>query len=714
MDKEMFSLRKPGSWAEMRIFSRWPQLRHILAGIFIFFLIFVPSTQAQTWQGKELVRASLIADSSVVVPGKSFRVGLYLQILPGWHTYWENPGDVGLPTAIQWQFPPGFKAGAFQWPVPNRMTLAGDIVDYGYEKDVLLITEIRPPPHLNAKEIVLQGDATWLVCAEICVPGEAKVSLTLPVGASTVPANTGIFERFDRRLPAFAPTFPVTISQFAGGMEISAQPGKDIKSLSFYPLPATNQKVGKITESRRPGQETWTIRVPVVGGVKGILVTEAQEGTRKGYQLNEGGPSSVPKFKLGHTTAAVSSLTLLPAILYGFLGGLILNLMPCVFPVISLKIFGFIRQAGEKPQVIFRHGLAFAAGVFAWFFILAVVVVFLQHQGQTANWAFQFQNPAFNFIIIAVVFVFALNLLGVFEIILSGSATTGLSQLSERQGLLGSFLHGGFATLLATPCTAPFLGAALGFAFSQSGVMVFLIFASVALGLALPYLLLSAQTGWIRFLPRPGVWMERVKQLMAFPLLATVVWLLMVLGSQRGLFAVIGTLAFLLCLGFCCWMIGSFVQMGSSRWRSRFVILISLIIAFFGALFAWPEVTGMNRAQAAGIPWKPYSEAAVNEALAAGKPVFVDFTADWCLSCKFNEKTAIERPAVIAAFHSQGVVPFKADWTNKDPAISVALKAFGRAGVPFYLFYPAGKGDAPIILPELLTESIVLKALKTL
>lgn len=676
-------------------------------------LILCGRTSAQqNEQGRGAVKATLIADTSAVIPGKPFRVGLYLRMLPGWHTYWQYPGDVGLPIAIKWKLPSGFHVGAFQWPIPKQMTLTGDIVDYGYEGETLLIAEVQPPAHFTAKEVVLRGDVSWLVCAKICVPGEANLSLTLPVAPNALPANAEIFGRFDRQLPAPCPTFPVTVSQSAGGIEITAQPGPEINKLSFYPLPAANQKIGKIAEAPpSDGQKWWTIKVPTVGNVQGVLVTEAKDGSRNGYLLNRAplrdSVDVVSTQQALSQPTMTSPLTLFQGVLYGFLGGLILNLMPCVFPVISLKIFGFVRQAGEKGQSIFRHGLAFAAGVFTWFFILAGVIVLLRNQGHAANWAFQFQNPTFNFIILAIVFVFALNLLGVFEIYLPGSATTGLSRLGALHGLSGSFFQGVFATLLATPCTAPYLGAALGFAFGQSTTVIFLIFASVALGLALPYLLLSAQTGWMRFLPRPGAWMEWLKQFMAFPLLATAIWLLMILGSQRGLSAVVAALIFLLCLAFCCWLFGTFVQAGIAGWRRRLLTFVSLGIIVVAAFFTWP--TRMDHT--GGIAWRPYSRVAVQQALDAGKPVFVDFTADWCLTCKFNEKTAIERPAVIAAFRSQHIVAFKADWTKKNPEITEALRAFGRVGVPLYVFYPTGKPKTPVILPEILTESIVLKSL---
>ncbi|PWU06246.1 MAG: thiol:disulfide interchange protein [Verrucomicrobia bacterium] len=658
------------------------------------------------------VEATLVADTSAIVPGKPFRIGLYLRMLPGWHTYWQYPGDVGLPTTIKWDLPSGFRIGPFQWPIPKRITLAGDIVDYGYDGETLLIAEVQPPIEIHTNKIVLQGKANWLVCAKLCVPGEANVSLTLPVEKSALPKNGEIFNRFDQQLPAPCPSFPVTVSQFATGMQITAQPGPEVAKLSFYPLPVADQKIGKISETPpSDGQKWWVIKVPTVGNLRGVLVTESKDGSRYGYSLNEVPPcDSVDVLPTKQTInpPKTSSLTLWQGIFYGFLGGLILNLMPCVFPVISLKIFGFVRQAGEKRRSIFHHGLAFTAGVFTWFFALAAGIIFLQRRGHEALWAFQFQNPAFIFVILAIVFVFALNLLGVFEIYLPGSATTQLARWTELQGLSGSFFQGIFATLLATPCTAPFLGAALGFALSQDTTVIFSVFASIALGLALPYLLLSAQTGWMRFLPRPGVWMERVKQFMAFPLLATAVWLLMILGSQHGLPAVVAALVFLLCLAFCCWLIGAFVQTGIIGWGRRLLMLALLGIIAVVAFFTWP--TRMDP-HAAGILWRPYSKAALQEALDAGKPVFVDFTADWCLTCKFNEKTAIERPAVRAVFRARHIVAFKADWTKKNPEITEALRSFGRAGVPLYVFYPAGKQVPPVILPEILTESILLKSL---
>ncbi|MCX7868442.1 MAG: thioredoxin family protein [Terrimicrobiaceae bacterium] len=400
------------------------------------------------------------------------------------------------------------------------------------------------------------------------------------------------------------------------------------------------------------------------------------------------------------------------------MGGLILNLMPCVLPVISLKIFGFLKQAGEDRRKIFLHGLAFTAGIFAWFGGLGVVVSALKAGGAQVTWAFQFQNAWFNLAICAVVFVFALNLFGVFEITLPGRAATALDEAGGAEGYGGSFFQGVFATLLATPCTAPFLGTALGFAFSQSVPVIFAMFGAVAAGMASPYILLAAQPAWMKFLPRPGVWMERVKQFMGFPLLATLLWLLWILGSQKGSEAVIWAGAFLLCLGLAAWLYGAFCGPGSGV-RTRLAALAAAAAAaigggwfFAGHLFASAaRPAEASQPARGGIAWEKFTRASLDRLLEEGRGVFLDFTADWCITCKVNERTAIDRPAVRAKLKETGIVPMKADWTNPNPEIAEALRQFGRVGVPFYVIYPPGRPGEPIVLPELLTEAIVLDGL---
>ena len=361
--------------------------------------------------------------------------------------------------------------------------------------------------------------------------------------------------------------------------------------------------------------------------------------------------------------------------------------------------------------------MAFAVGIFTWFLGLGILVIALKSGGSQVTWgAFQFQNPLFVVGLSVLVFLFALNLFGVFEITLPGSATTSLDQAAARGGYSGSFFQGLFATLLATPCTAPFLGSALGFAFGQSALVILAMFTAVALGMSLPYLLLSARPGWRSWIPKPGLWMERLKQFMGFPLLATNLWLLWVLQNQRGELAMMTMLLLLLILGFCAWIYGA------AGGRFRIPILLLALLLAISSLIVLGKRIGQSASLSAthsstisenqDISWIPYSQSALDELLAQGKPVFLDFTASWCLTCQFNERTAINVPAVRKVMKEQGITAMKGDWTNADPAITAALKSFGRVGVPLAVFYPAGKNSAPAVLPELLTEKIVLDYLK--
>ncbi|MEX1119827.1 MAG: protein-disulfide reductase DsbD domain-containing protein [Terrimicrobiaceae bacterium] len=670
-------------------------------------------THAQEYQGKTLVKARLVADTSAVVPGQPFQVGLLLEMAEGWHTYWESPGDAGLPTRIDWKLPEGFVAGPMEWPAPKRIIEPGDIHAFGYKGQVLLLTTITPPASLSESEIRMAATASWLVCMEICIPGSAEVELTLDVNNAATPANPELFEKFRKLLP-LKTTPPFSLNWQEAADSVSLKVG-GVPSMARIDLFVTSGGGVHPKVSRQGEDVNFTLdsKPPV----RALLVLE-DEGVVKSWVVESPTlAAAAPPSPTAFEAPAQPGLWL--ALLYGFLGGLILNLMPCVLPVISLKIFGFIRQAGDAPAKIFRHGLAFTAGIFAWFLGLGVVVLAIKAAGGQATWAFQFQNPWFNLVIAVVVFVFALNLFGVFEVVLPGRAAQAIDDTGGGEGYLPSFFQGVFATLLATPCTAPFLGTALGFAFSQPPAIILVMFASVAAGMAAPYLILSAKPAWLKLLPKPGAWMERLKQFMGFPLLATLIWLLFILGNQKGLEAVIWIAAFLLCLALALWIYGAFCG-PVSKPRGRYISLaLALLIAgwgtwYFGIVKFGASARSADSGQVPdkdGIPWVPFTQKALDDLLADNKAVFMDFTADWCISCKFNERTAIDRPAVRAALTAGGIVPMKADWTNSNPEITKALAAFGRVGVPFYIIYPAGRANEPIILPEILTEQIVLDAI---
>ncbi|MGI8889518.1 MAG: protein-disulfide reductase DsbD family protein, partial [Chthoniobacterales bacterium] len=487
-------------------------------------------------------------------------------------------------------------------------------------------------------------------------------------------------------------------------------------ALDFFPLPPSGAILGHPRrEKGSDGSAVFVIPFDTVEASAQSLDGLVVAGDHA-FSLGKIAPATSPESVGKDATARPEPDGLLKLLLFGFLGGFILNLMPCVLPVISLKIFGFIQHAGDSRARIFGNGLAFSAGIFAWFLGLAALMVALKSAGHEITWAFQFTNPYFVVAMSAVVLVFALNLFGVFEINLPTSATTGLVGWSAREGYAGSFFQGVFATALATPCTAPYLGTALGFAFAQSALIILLMFIAIAAGMSAPYLLLSAQPAWLRFVPKPGPWMVRVKQFMGFLLLATLLFLLWVIGVARGVDAAIWVSSFLLALSVACWMQGSFSLPTASRAQRSLVFALMLLLVLGSGWYFIGEKFRASKTAASSLTngdWIPFSPEKVKTELAAGRTVFVDFTAAWCITCKFNEAAVLETAAVKSAFQRYGVVKMKADWTNADPVITKTLKQFGRVGVPLYVLYPASNPNQPVILPELLTQALVLDHLQS-
>ncbi len=700
-----------------------------------------PHCLGQTYQGKQLVKPALLADTTAVVPGKPFIVGLLLRMAPGWHTYWKFSGDAGLPTEMKWKLPAGWKISEIQWPIPLKTIDPGDIQTYGYVDEVLLMQEITPPnvvagigdagnvaradhepgSSIPATTVKLSADANWLVCEKICIPGSATLQLELPVSATSQPANTELFARYRRLLPQNWPGANLASTNWerVGSdlrLKITSPTLAKYPAVDFFSLPDEGTVVGHPGIQSR-NQNEIVFRIPIesaptnLSSMAGLVVFSQQPNgdDRAAWQI-----ATAPVVSTARPAAARGVFTFL---LFGFIGGIILNLMPCVLPVISLKIFGFIQQAGQSRQKIFRSGIAFTIGIFAWFIALAVLLITLKGTGRDVTWGgFQFTNAYFVLALSVIVLVFALNLFGVFEISLPQSMTRGLLSTSERKDFLGSFFQGVFATVLATPCTAPFLGTALGFAFTQSPAVILAIFIAIATGMSAPYLLLSAQPAWLRFLPKPGPWMLHLKQFMGFLLLATLLFLLYVLGAQRGLEGAIWASCFLLVISVACWMKGAFAVPTTSAAKQGLVLVLMVLLVigsgiyFIGDKFQSAKVASGDLQLRGG--WQAFTPERLQAELEQGRTVFVDFTAAWCLTCKFNEANVLESQDVRDAFQRHGIVKLKADWTNGDPVITKLLQHFGRPGVPLYVLYP-GKNEEPIVFPELLTKGMLLEKVET-
>jgi thiol:disulfide interchange protein DsbD len=702
-------------------------------------------------------RASLKAEASSLLPGSTVTLGVLLRMDPGWHTYWVNAGEAGLPTYIAWSLPDGFAAGEIQWPLPYKFVEAGDVMTLGYKDETMLIVPVTVPGNLRpGQTVTLTADVSWLECGNICVPGSAVVSLTLPVGdAQRDPATAPLFDRYRNRIPARindVRDLSVSSREATEAVVLALEPASNValsqETVDFYPESGGPLTVGRTIVSG--GGRTITVPVsaarrpdgPLV--LRGVVVYRNAGGERVGAAVRI--PLSASSFGgvggsasgqgiLGKTFTTIeqpgSNQPLLLYLVFAVVGGLLLNIMPCVLPVIALKIFGLMKMSGNEPNKVKRLGWTFSAGILFSFLVLALIVILLQFAGSQVGWGFQFQEPLFVVAMAAVVFAFGLSLFGVYEIQLPGAALAGVGSLAAKQekggaGYAASFWEGVFATILATPCTAPFLGSALGFAFAQPPLVILLIFAAVAFGMALPYLLITSRPAWLKYLPKPGAWMETAKQFMGFLMMATVLWLLYILGKQLGVEAVVWTGAFLLSIAVGAWLVGRFATLTATRARAYAIWALALLIVA-GAYVLFMEsalnvraliagekaVEESGQEQAAGhIPWQRFTLTALERELGDGRPVFIDFTAEWCLTCKVNERTVLADREVVDAFAASGIVPFKADWTNRNPEITQLLRKFGRSGVPLYVVFPAGRPDAPIVLPEVITSSIIIDALK--
>jgi len=688
-------------------------------------------------------QVQLLLSAETAKPGDTIWAGVDLKMEPGWHTYWKNPGDAGQATEIKWQLPAGVTAGEIQWPLPEKLPPA-EVTTYGYENEVMLLVPLTLASNLPAGPLNLAAKVSWLECKESCIPASAGVQVVLNVGnENKTSADAAAIESWNSRVPKPWPNLTIqawwekTTNDDTRNLIIGLPSDSNEldRSDDFFPDSNDNFEVQALTESialavlQKTTREIYLRKsVKKFSGdwpkeISGVWFI--QKGiTAKSYAIKFPIADQAPANEI-ISAPAVSSPSL-PAqslwqmLLFAFIGGLILNIMPCVLPVIALKILGFVSEAKSEPRRVRNLGLIYAAGVLLSFLALAALVIGVKAAGNHAGWGMQFGSPVFIVCLTTLVTLVALNLFGVFEVILGGRAIGAAGELASKHGAAGAFFNGVLATVLATPCTAPFLGAALGFAFAQSAVVIVLIFLTVGLGLASPYILLSWNPAWLKFLPKPGAWMEKFKIAMGFPMLATVVWLFNVAASSYGK-NVLWLGIFLVVVAFAAWIFGEFVQRG--RARKGVALALVLILLAGGYAFAlekeldWrtampdTSTTGSLKESADGIDWQRWSPEAVATARAAGKVVLVDFTADWCLTCQVNKKTSIEISSVREKIKSLNAVALLGDYTHFPDAITTELNRYHRAGVPLVLVYPKSADAAAIVLPEVLTPGIVLDAL---
>ena len=675
------------------------------------------------------VEAELVPAHSSAVPGVPMTVALRLAMREGWHTYWRNPGDSGLPTTLAWKLPAGVMAGPIQWPAPHALP-AGPLVNYGYEGEVLLpVTLTIPADAKPGTELALAARADWLVCKETCIPEGANLTLALPVASTAAP-----HPRWSAPIDATLAALPGPLAGWSAtargdGQRVqlalappagAADPGK----LHFFPFDEGRIEASAAQPLARDGS-AYVLTLPVAyqlapgfRRVAGVL-TAAQGLPAKSATIDVAlvgdvvaGPKPVdppaPTLALSAASSA-ASMSLALAVLLAFVGGAVLNLMPCVLPVLSIKVLGFAEHH-DSHATMRREGVAYGAGVLATFTALALALVALRAAGEQLGWGFQLQSPLFVTLLAVLFFVLGLNLSGVFEF--GNVAPASVRGWTSRNRTLDAFGTGVLAVIVASPCTAPFMGAALGFALAQPAWQTLAVFLALGVGMALPYVLLAWFPAWRRVLPRPGAWMVRFRQFLAFPLYATVAWLAWVLGTQLDVDAVLRLAIALIAVALALWAWHASRMGGRAGWRWLALAALAGAMVVARPLATPPPVEASPaRPAAATGPWQGYTAGRLAELATAG-PVFVDFTAAWCVTCQVNKRLVLNDPAVLAAFGARRVALVRADWTRRDPDITRALAALGRNGVPVYVLYRPGR--EPLLLPEVLTAGTVVDALATL
>jgi len=654
--------------------------------------------------------AELVSFGTTLSPGQSLQAGLLLTMEDKWHVYWLNAGDSGEPPHITWTLPNGVTAGPLQFTPPTRLPL-GPLMDFGYEDTAAFPFTITASAALKPGPIHLDAKVDWLVCREVCIPGKAHLGLNLTIGppaqsAQAVGALGQALSLLPKPLPA---ADKVSVVAGKSNIVVTLTTSESTKDVEFYPYDQ-DQIVNADEPALEPVSNGVRLRIERSPELK--VLPEQLHGLLKlsdtvAYEFTAPVTAGeVPLPVAAQRSSAASGITTLGAIGLAFLGGIILNLMPCVFPVLFLKGLALVQSSGEERKQLRSHGLVYTLGILVSFWIIVAVLLALRAGGSQAGWGFQLQSPTFIAILASFLFFFGLSLAGMFDLGLSLTSVGG--ELAEKPGYAGSFFTGVLATVVATPCTAPLMGAAIGFALAQPAWITFAIFTALGLGLAAPYMILSAQPAWTKILPRPGAWMEILKQLTAVPLFASAIWLAWVYGrlyaggATEGGAGVDRVGLLLLCfltLAVAGWVLGKW----PAKWPST-IVSLALIVGALAIPLAQPKDTT--------LVWQPYSQQALDDARKAGHPVFIDFTAAWCLSCQVNEKLVLHAADVQHQLSAHNVTLLRADWTKYAPAITQELASINRSGVPTYVIYPSSANASADVLPEVLTKDLVLTAIQ--
>ena len=704
---------------------------------FIFLLTFVGDLNAQfddpfgggqAGVAKPATTVKLLLSHDAAKPGTTVMAGLALTMADDWHTYWINPGAAGIATDVEWTLPKGVSAGPIQWPTPDKFNALGSI-GYGYHDKTILLVPLTIAADAAFGQATISGKVSWLECKESCIPRDQQVSATLTIaGTDTPSANAAKLDAAKTELPKTDANLAVKAWWDGAAKEdertllIEFDAGQSGTDADFFALLFESFEVSPESEVTAFGAAKVRIKKTVMK-FEGAWPRELAGLAVRSLKDHDKTEAFEAKFPIlaSASSAATADKSLWRMLLYAFIGGLILNVMPCVLPVISLKILGFVNQSKESPARVRLLGMLYGAGVVVSFLVLAGVVIGVKSAGELASWGMQMSNPQFVVLLTVLIMLVALNLFGLFEVTL-GSVGAAAGSVATREGAGGAFFNGVLATVLATPCTAPFLAPALGFAFTQTAAVIVLMFVTVALGLAFPYIALSWNPKLLRFLPKPGLWMEKFKVAMGFPMLATGVWLFTVSIEYYG-GRVLWFGIFLIVIAMAAWVFGEFFQRGIKRRGLALGITGALTLG--GVVFGlegqmqWRTPTDPLAAKAGvvqdfpgGIRWHRWSPEAVAEAREEGQPVLVDFTAKWCITCIANKKTSIDIESVRAVLGDKNFKAFRADYTRRPDYITEELRRRGRAGVPLVLVFPADKTKQPEMLPELLTAGTVLTALK--